>query len=130
MQCKIQPYKEFAIMSQKKDRWIQSAYTIYVEEPGDIVFRIEGIVFFDQFSSPELYCQDSRYNFLRTVLNRNSIDDLCKGVIYKDHHIELRPISGQIAVQEPFSHTQIPMILQLLQSQNPTQFWFLKVFQP
>jgi hypothetical protein len=113
-------------MTTQHDRRILDAYVIYVETPDDPVFRADGVVFFDQHWAPDLYCHDSRYNFLRAVLNRFSLEELRGGVNYRKHQIELRPLSIPTSEESATMFTRIPDILRTLVSRQPAQFWFLK----
>ena len=116
-------------MKKKVERFLTAAYILYVEEQNDIVFRPEGVVFVDQLNNFVLHCQDSRHNFLRNTLHKHSFKDLCEGITFQGHHLQLRDLPSQ--VQLNLDNQIIPFaltisILKQIWMTNPNQYWFLK----
>ncbi|UOF89768.1 hypothetical protein LSG31_18115 [Fodinisporobacter ferrooxydans] len=116
------------MIKTKQDPRIHEVFVLYIEESGDIIFRAEAVVFFLDQVLPKIYCQDSKFNFIRNVTNRFSIEELKKGVIFREHHIELRPLPTGIDVELPMKISEIPNLLERMHKQNTKLFWFLEKF--
>jgi hypothetical protein len=113
---------------KKQRTHIAKIYMMNVEEEGDYYRKPEGVLFVDNQGEPTLFSNDSRYNFLRSAVQKFSYEDLESGVTFRDQNIQLVDVTAVYADRFALLLDDIPAIIRHIHESSPRQHFFLEKY--
>lgn len=105
---------------------LHGVYLLSVEEPGDYIFIPSGVVILMERQQFQVYCAKSSHNLYRQAIHKYAMDELLKGVQYRDHGFRLEEVEAPMGRNAWVDTSNIPEILHFLYQQNPRHLFFLK----
>lgn len=113
-------------MNCRLETRLRGVFLLSVEEPGDYLFVPAGVVILMEREQFQIFCVKSCHNLYRQVIYKFPIDELLKGVHYRDTGFRLEDISDTLARHGWLDTSAVPEILGHLYEKNPRHLFFLK----
>lgn len=105
---------------------LRGVYVLSVEEPGDYLFVPAGVVILMERERFIVHCIKSSHNLYRQAIHKFSVDELLRGVDYRDHGFRLEDVTAPMAERGWVDSASIPDILRRLYEQNQRHMFFLE----
>lgn len=106
---------------------VVDVFVLEVEEVGDYVFEIAGIVFLYSNQKFQLIsASGANHNRFRAAINRFTFEQLQEGVTWKNAEFRLKPFEEDVKQEGWENPDGVPVLLQRMYNQNPRQLFFLK----
>jgi hypothetical protein len=105
---------------------IANVYLISVEDPDDYYHKPEGVLFIDNLGNHTLYSADSRYNFLRTAINKFPYKELEEGVEFREHNVRITDLTDTFRAEFDLLIDDMLNILRKIFESSPRQLFFLE----
>ncbi len=105
-----------------------SVYLIHVEPEGDFFFTPEGVLITLDNISYQVYCLDSRHNFLRAAVTKFPLAQLTgDGVMYRGANIKLEPLQSLETNHDKAKEASFTILEEIYRS-NPERYFFLSKY--
>ncbi|MCL6442819.1 MAG: hypothetical protein K6T83_05065 [Alicyclobacillus sp.] len=108
------------------DLKLKHCFLLSMEEPGDYIYSLAGVVVVFQNQKYSLYCASSQYNRIRAALNRVTWEDLMQGIVFRETGYRTEDITAEMASNGWNTSSSIPAILAHLWKSNPRHLFFLE----
>jgi len=113
---------------RKQRTHIKHIYMIHVEDPGDYYLKPEGVLFVDNQGYHTLFSADSRFNFLRSTVQKFPFAELVNGVTFREHNVRLDDVTASFADRFDLLVDEMLEILRTIYDSNPRQHFYLEKF--
>ncbi|MCF8563706.1 hypothetical protein LLE49_02990 [Alicyclobacillus tolerans] len=107
------------------DTTVDKVYLLSVEENGDDILTLEGVVIRTSRDTFSVYSTSTNHNLFRSVLHKHPWDDLVQGVHHRGREYRLTDITERIMDSGFTKSSSIPEILHGLYEGNPKHLFFL-----
>lgn len=105
---------------------LDHVFELSTEAEGDYIFTPSGIVIVLENTRFQVFCQSSNHNLFRAALQRNSWEDLGKGVLYRGITFRVSEITEKMAQRGWTDTGSIPFILHHCFEMNRRHLFFLQ----
>jgi len=107
---------------------LTNLFFLEVEEPGDYLFQLSGIVVFYSNNKFEVYSNSVNHNRFRAAIQKFSLLELEKGVVWRGAEYRLTGVDEKIKQTGWENPKDVPTLLRRAYTQNPRHLFFLKKY--